>query len=80
MNDLHGRLHGIRKVSETVYELDVDDNEVRDWYRIDFIDGIIVPKMPLAVTHVWLIRPLAQAFAAYLKGERLEFPIDLGPP
>jgi hypothetical protein len=49
---------------------------------MDFDDGIIVPRLPLEFTHLhgWLVRPLAQAFAAYLKGERLEFPIDLGPP
>jgi hypothetical protein len=78
------RLHSIRKVSDITYELDIEwgDDPVRGWYRMDFDDGIIVPRLPLEFTHLhgWLVRPLAQAFAAYLKGERLEFPIDLGPP
>jgi len=80
MSTLHGTLYGIRMISEKVYEVDIDDSVVRAWYRIEVGEGVIVPKKPLSVTHVWLLRSLGQAFAAYLRGKKLEFPIDLGPP
>lgn len=76
-------LHGIRKISDTGYELDVEwgENHARDWFRFDFEDGIIKSRIPLEIIHLhgWLLRPLGQAFSAYLRGRDLAFPLQLKP-
>lgn len=72
-------LHGIRQLAETVYEMDVEEEGVREWLRIDFERGIIVPKGAWAATRAWLLRPLSQVFAAFLRGKTLEYPLRLKP-
>jgi hypothetical protein len=66
-------LHDIRKIGDTSYELDIEwgPHHVREWYRFDLDDGIIVSRMPPEFNHLhgWLLRPILAAFAAYLRGD-----------
>jgi hypothetical protein len=72
-------LYGIRRLSENVYDMDVEEDGVREWLRMGVEGEVIVAKGAWAATRVWLLRPLTQIFAAYLRGNRIEFPLYLEP-